>query len=179
MVQNDRSRAIELRKGAYDLHTHPLPSHFSRALDDLELVREADRAGMAGVMIKNHYEPTEARAALINRISGVSARAYGGIVLNWPAGGLNPYAAESALKMGAKIVWMPTRDSRNCLRYGKMEGDFFDRPGIAVLDCGGKLKPEVYEIFEVVKKYGAFLATGHLSPRESLLLCRGPAAGRR
>ena len=46
--------ALELMKGACDLHTHPQPSHFPRALDDFALVREADEYGMAGVMIKSH-----------------------------------------------------------------------------------------------------------------------------
>lgn len=164
--------AGELVRGAYDLHVHTNPSHFNRCLDDFEMMREAGDAGMAGVMLKSHYEPTASRAILANRYSGSSSRAYGGIVLNYPAGGLNLYAAESALKMGAAIVWMPTRDSENCLRHGNMEGDFFERAGITIFDPDGKLKKEVYEIMDVVKKYDACLATGHLSAGESVELCR-------
>ena len=37
-----REMARELIVGAYDLHTHTTPSAFPRALNDLELVREAD-----------------------------------------------------------------------------------------------------------------------------------------
>ncbi len=166
-------KAIALLEGAYDLHTHTIPSHVPRALDDMELLVEAAQYHMAGVLIKNHYEPTGARAALVNRLAKLPrTKAYGGVVLNHPVGGLNPYAAESALKMGASIVWMPTRDAENCLLSGDMPGDFFKRPGISVLDAKEKVLPVVYDIMDVVKKYGACLATGHVSTKESLLLCK-------
>ena len=178
MNQFTQETAVELLHGAYDLHIHPKPSHFPRLLDDFALVEQAAAAGMAGVMLKSHYEPTGARAAMVNlRLGHLGTTAYGGIVLNWPAGGLNPYAAESALKMGARFVWMPTRDAANSLAEGgNMPGDFFSRPGISILDERGKLLPAVYEIMEVVKKYGGVLATGHISPRESVLLCRAGRA---
>lgn len=165
-------RARRLMEGAYDLHTHTTPSAFSRALNDLDLVREAEAFGMAGVMIKAHYGCTSARAALVNLISGCRCQAYGGLALNWPTGGLNPYSVENALKTGGTIIWMPTRDSKNCLAYGDMPGDFFRRPGISILDGDGRLLPQVREIMDIVKRYGAWLATGHLSAEESLILCR-------
>ncbi len=164
--------ADRLLVGAYDLHVHTAPSVFRRALDGFQLVAEADAAGMAGVMLKSHYEPTALRASLINRYSHCKAKAYGALTLNCPVGGLNIFAVENALKAGAKIIWMPTRDSANSLHYGNMDGDFFDRKGISVLDESGKLKACVYDIMDAVKRYGAFLATGHLSPAESIVLCR-------
>jgi len=165
-------QARTLLKGAYDLHMHAAPSPFARALDDFELLREAGDAGMAGIVLKSHYEPTAARAELANRHSSSGAKAYGGLVLNWPVGGLNPYAVENALKRDAKIIWMPTRDAQNSLISGDMPGDFFKREGITILDGQGALKPEVLEILEIVKRWDAALATGHLSPEESVLLCR-------
>lgn len=158
--------------GAYDLHMHAAPSPFHRAADDFTLLEEAGRAGMAGILLKSHYESTVVRAELVTEHCASSARAYGGIVLNWPVGGLNPYAVENALKRGGKVVWMPTRDAANSLLSGNMPGDFFDRPGITILGDRGALKPVVMEILELVKKYGATLATGHISPAESVLLCR-------
>ncbi len=159
-------------EAAYDLHVHSMPSVFPRAMDGLELVRHADAAGMAGVMLKSHYEPTALRAAMINRYSGCRAQAYGALVLNWPVGGLNIYAVQNALRAGAKIIWMPTRDSKNSLAFGNMEGDFFNRPGISILNEEQKLLPVVYDIMDVIKEHDAALATGHLNPAESLLLCR-------
>lgn len=171
-MQDNHERAAKLLEGGYDLHVHSTPSHVKRVLDDFEVLQQADEAKMAGIMIKNHYESTAGRAALVNKRSGLSAKAYGGVVLNWPAGGINPYAAESALKLGARFVWLPTRDAANCLTYGNMTGDFFDRPGIQILDKNGGLLPAVYEVLEVVKKYGAVFATGHISPGESVVVCR-------
>jgi len=168
----DKSFMPELLLGAYDLHIHAAPSPFNRALDDMQLLSQAGQSGMSGILLKSHYEPTAARAELANLYAGSSAKAYGTIALNWPVGGLNPYAVHNALKRNAKIIFMPTRDAANSLLSGDMPGDFFRRPGIAILDDAGNLKTEVYEILDIVKHYGAALATGHLSPEESILLCR-------
>lgn len=163
--------AKKLCIGAYDLHMHPAPSPFRRAMNDVELLQAAGRAGMAGILLKSHYESTVARAELANRYANSPAIAYGAIALNWPVGGLNPYAVQNALKRGAKIVFMPTRDAHNSLSSGNMPGDFFTRPGISILSNEGTLRPEVYDIMDSVKEYGAVLATGHISPEESMILC--------
>jgi hypothetical protein len=175
MEERLRERVRELQKGTYDLHVHSAPSPFPRIQDGMEVIKSAERYGMAGVLLKSHYEPTATRAELINSYSNCKAKAYGGLVLNWPVGGLNPYAVANSIKNGAKIIWMPTRDSLNSLSFGNMSGDFFDRPGITILDEQGKLKPVVYEIMDLVKENDRFLATGHLSPKESLILCRASA----
>ena len=171
-MREDRTAAEELLRGAYDLHVHSLPSVFAREQDGMEIIREAGKAGMAGVLLKSHYEPTALRAELINRYSGSSAKAYGGLVLNWPVGGLNAYAVEEAARAGAKIIWMPTRDAANSLVFGNMEGGFVRRSGISVTDENGNLEDCVYDIMDIVKKADIFLATGHLSVKESILLCR-------
>lgn len=169
----EREKRIEaLMQGAYDLHMHAAPSPFQRILDDYGLLEEAGRAGMAGIMLKSHYESTTARAALVNAHCASCAEAYGGIVLNWPVGGLNPFAVENALKRGCRMVWMPTRDSGNSLCSGNMPGDFFDRAGITIMDETGSLKEEVTAILDIAGKYDVAVATGHLSPEESILLCR-------
>lgn len=165
-------KALKLIQGGYDVHVHPGPSHFPRNTDDFELVERADALGMAGVMLKSHYDPTGARARLANKYAGAkTTKAYGGVALNWPVGGLNPYAVESNFQMGGSVVWMPTRDTANCLEFGNMNGDFFDRPGIRAFDEQGKLKPEIYQILEVTKKYNGVLATGHLYLDEAIALC--------
>lgn len=165
-------QAKSLLKGAYDLHLHAAPSPFHRALDDFGLLQAAGKAEMAGIVLKSHYESTAARAELVNRHGGSSAQAYGSIALNWPVGGLNPYAVENALIRGAKIVWMPTRDAENSLCCGNMCGDCFDRPGITILDQQHGLKQEIFTIMDIIKRYNAALATGHLSPEESVILCQ-------
>ena len=161
----------EFVEGSYDLHVHSAPSHVKRTIDDIDLIKKASTYKMAGVLIKNHYEPTSGRSELINTHFNFFTKAYGGVVLNSTVGGINPYACESALKMGAKIVWLPTRDAENSLRYGNMKGDFFNREGISVVDDKSKLIKSFKEVVEVVKKYDATLATGHISLEESLKVC--------
>ena len=142
MSSLDQARA--LLQGSYDLHIHPIPSHVPRLLDDFEVLAQAEEAGMGGVLLKNHHEPTGARALPANRRGeGFRAKAYGAAVLNWPLGGLNPYAVHSALKMGAHVIFMPTRDAANCLFHGDMPGDFFQREGISLLDKQRNLGREI------------------------------------
>ena len=177
MTKLSKQAIDELMRSSYDLHMHAAPSPFNRLMDDFELLRAADAAGMAGILLKSHYESTIARAEIANKYAGTTAKAYGAVVLNQPVGGLNPYAAHNALKRGAKIIFMPTRDAANSLESGDMPGDFFKRPGITIAE-NGRLKPEVYDIMDAVKQYDAVLATGHIYTSESVLLCKeGRARG--
>ncbi|NMW84451.1 hypothetical protein HKO22_01670 [Peptoniphilus sp. AGMB00490] len=166
-----RDSIKEIIEDSFDLHVHSAPSHVKRSIDDIDLIKKASTYKMAGILIKNHYEPTSGRAELINEHFDFHTRAYGGVVLNTTVGGINPYACESAFKMGAKIVWLPTRDAKNSLMYGNMKGDFFEREGLSVIDNDGNLTSSFKEVVEVVKKYDATLATGHISLEESLKVC--------
>ncbi len=152
-----RIQALELMHGGYDLHVHAAPSHRQRLLDDFELAYELDRYKMAGAITKSHFDPTAGRAAIANLHSGAKARLYGAVTLNLPVGGLNPYAVESALELGAKMIWLPTVDVKR---------------GLYVVTPEGTLVPELYQIFDLVKKHGVFLATGHIKPEESMVVCQ-------
>ena len=164
-------QAEDLLRGSYDLHIHVSPSHSKRLIDDFELAHDAGKAGMGGVFIKNHYESTAARADIANRHSGSTTKLYGGVALNWPAGGNNMYAVHSCLSLGGKIVWMATRDAANSRTFDGMGGELYPCPGITAFDTEGKIKPEVVEVLETVRKYDAFIATGHLSPADSHAFC--------
>src|ERR1700682_3742859 len=50
--------------GVIDMHVHPAPDVFGRALTDFELATIARRKGMRGLVLKNHVVPTADRAAL-------------------------------------------------------------------------------------------------------------------
>lgn len=167
MTENVR----ELLAGAYDLHVHTSPSHFPRRLDDFELAQEMDKYGMAGAVIKVHYGATSTRAMIANSHSGRRAKLFGSLTLDWPVGGLNPYAVESELMMGAKIIWLPTFHSACHLQYKKRSFVLDNVPPLSILDESGKLLPVVYDIFEIVKAYGAVMGTGHLGAREAIIAC--------
>lgn len=171
MNSDSRFKALELIKGAYDLHVHTSPSHYERSLDDFELVEEATALGMSGVLIKSHFEPTSARAALVNHRMEGGAKLYGSITLNLSVGGINPYAVESAVRLGAKMVWMPTKDSQNHINQAGI-GDFRSREGLTVFNDDGSLKTCVYEVMEVAHQYNVCVSTGHLTPEESFSVCK-------
>lgn len=165
------SQAHSIMKGGFDLHIHALPSHFNRMWDDVEIAKQYDECEFGGYITKSHYDNTVGRALLGNMYSGAKTKLLGSVTLNWPVGGINPFAVESCFKLGGKIVWLPTRDSENCLKYGDMKGDFFKRDPV-IVSKDGKLVPAMYEVFEATKKYDGWLATGHISPEESLLVCK-------
>lgn len=172
MTRGIRERAAELLKGAYDLHTHSAPSLIPREVDDIQLLWEANDCGMAGVLIKSHFEPTQSRATLLNLCSGATAQAYGAVVLNQTVGGLNPYAVENAARTGAKVIWLPTMDALHAMSFGPTSFDKFERPGLTVFDEKGNLSKETLMILEVARAFDLPVATGHLGPKEIRSVCK-------
>jgi len=150
-------------EGAVDLHVHSAPDIDERRFNDIELAREAARAGMSAILIKSHQNSTVERAYLVSQWIP-EIRVLGGLVLNDTVGGLNPAAVRLAVKMGAKQVWMPTRSARNHRSYEGL-GD-----GISVLDEHGQLLPAVEEILQILAGSGCILGTGHLSQLETFTL---------
>ncbi len=99
--------------GVIDMHVHPAPDVFGRALTDIEMVTVARRKGMRGLVLKNHVVTTADRAATaMEAVPGIEV--WGGIVLNNSVGGVNPAAVEWMHRMSGgrgKVVWLPTFDS--------------------------------------------------------------------
>jgi len=150
-------------EGAVDLHVHSAPDIDVRRYNDLELAREAARAGMGAILIKSHQNSTVERAWIVSQcVPGI--RVFGGLVLNDTVGGLNPAAVDLAVKMGARQVWMPTRSARNHRRHENLPG------GISALDEAGRLIPAAEEILSILADSHCILGTGHLSPQESFAL---------
>lgn len=159
------NHAKHLLKGGYDMHVHPAPSHLERKMDDWEYAALLDQYGMAGAVIKKHFGATTDRAFLVNAHGGFQAKLYGSITLDWPVGGLNPYAVRSELMQGCKLVFLPTFHANSTKL--PPPGIFpIDGPPISVLDDKGEVRREVLEIMDCVKEFGAVLCTGHLPPNE-------------
>jgi hypothetical protein len=147
-------------------------------MDAVEAAEAAERAGMRGVAFKNHHTSTVERAYFVSR-EVERLEVYGGLVLNYAVGGLNPYAVDAALKMGAKMIWMPTVDALNHKRfYGELGGyggklgygrpRFYEEAGgITILDEEGRLDARVKEIIELAAEADAVIATSHLSVEEA------------
>lgn len=151
-------------QGIIDLHYHSGPDVKPRKLNDLELMEQGVALGARGVVIKTHFSPTAGRAALVNQIKKEKYpksefELFGSVALNRSMGGLNPYALETELKMGAKVVWLPTVDSEN--EFQKM-----GRSGGIRLVENGRAVPELMPIFELIRDYDACLQTGHVNAEE-------------
>jgi hypothetical protein len=157
-------RIDDFLSGAADLHVHSSPDVDPRRYDDLDLAREAARAGMSALLIKSHQNSTVERAILVSRVVP-SIRTFGGLVLNDTVGGLNPSAVQLALRLGAAQIWMPTRSARNHRRFFGESED-----GISIFGPDGRIVPAVDRILELLAASECMLGTGHLSPEESVAL---------
>lgn len=161
-------------RGVVDIHAHCDPDSVPRSIDAIDLAKLARDRGIRALVLKNHYEPTESIVYLVRKVvPGIEL--FGGIALNRTVGGVNPAAVErmAHVKGGwGRVVWMPTFDAENEVRYSKES-----RPFVPVSKDGMPL-PEVREVLALIAKNKLTLATGHSSPAEDLMLIReGRRAG--
>ena len=161
-----RQDAANPLAGVIDFHCHSGPDALPRSVTDLELARIARRAGLRGIVLKNHFTMTADRASLaMKEVDGIEV--FGGIALNRAVGGIN---AEAVRKMAqfegkrGKVVWLPTFDAENHVNVAKET-----RPFVAVVK-GGAPVPEMAEVFSVIAENDLVLATGHSSVDECLIL---------
>lgn len=172
--------------GIIDTHVHTAPDALPRRQDDYEMAQDADRAEYRAIVLKSHHTVTAARATMQQR-HVQDVQVFGGVVMNVHAtGGINPYAIEVALKLGAKVVWMPTITSSNQIRYGREVGikssnlkhlGTIEGDGLDVLDAEGRPTADLCKVFDLMAEAGATLATGHISAAESMVVI--PEARRR
>jgi uncharacterized protein DUF6282 len=155
-------------QGIVDVHVHTDPDSVPRKIDALDLAKLAQDAGMRALVLKNHWAPTVQLAYTVNRVvPGIEI--YGAISLDRAVGGVNPEAVRQAAAFAGKklrIVWMPTFDSENNVRFDRKNTPFVS------IARNGSLLPETMEVLSIVAKEKLVLATGHSSAEEDLLLVR-------
>lgn len=183
----------KLIEGAYDLHVHSAPDVLPRKMDDLEMAERCTNGPLAGYVIKKHWTQTGERAKLINKLYP-KCDAIGSITLNSSVGGINAPAVEMAARDNCKLVWFPTCDSEHEMAHQfngepnkklafwasiviEMKNAGIKVPTINILDEFGQLKPEVYDVLDVIARYDLILATGHISHEEAYKLV--PEAAKR
>jgi hypothetical protein len=171
--------------GAIDLHVHIGPDDSPRYYDSIDLAREASARHMKAIVIKDHLASTASKAVLSTKVSP-SAVIFGALALNETVGGLNPRSVVSAIRTGAKVIWMPTVDAFHCIKKAK-EGhwikEYVDKKefgypvkGIPLLTQNPeRLRSEAVEILEICKRHDVILSTGHVGPEECLALARKAA----
>jgi len=110
-------------------------------------------------------------------------KVFGGIVLNWCVGGLNPHAVDAAILMGAKIVWMGNMHAGtlskepfysqydwhnipedHILKTRQVKKYHIAPPINAIALDSGELIPEVHDIIDLIADAGdVILNTCHIS----------------
>lgn len=173
MTSGASEPAEKLLREAIDIHIHTGPDVFPRLLDDVEAAKQAKEAGMKAILIKNHVTVTSDRAKIASDMTGLPV--FGGLALNLSVGGINPQAVDMAVRMGARVIWMPTIHSAAYLKRSGHIPMFQKvlRPGlrgIEIIDSEGRLLPEIDEVLDLVAQSDVALATGHLSVAESMAL---------
>lgn len=178
----DKAAVVDrIMTGAIDAHAHTGPGLFGRVGTSIDIARQAAAYGMRAIVLKNHQGITSDRATLVDKVVP-DISVYGGVVLNQYVGGINPYAVEAAIRLGAKIVWMPTQWAQHHIDvYGATEYTHMKQTssvvklpvkGISILDDKGQLTTETKQVLEIIEQADIAVATSHLSKDEIRLLVR-------
>jgi len=156
-------------EGVSDIHIHSTGGR----IDVFALARQATRAGMKAIVLKNQYFPTTEAARLANEMITEWAnrqeaalkpvKVYAGIVLNNFVGGLNPEAVRIALTFGAKKVWFPTYSSAaHVVRNTGIDKErAIKQKDLSYVLEEDHLIPSATEIIHLLSEYDAALSVGH------------------
>ncbi len=150
--------------GIIDMHIHSAPDIRQRKLDDLQLMEAAVERGVRAIVIKSHMVPTADRATLVNKIRqekypNSDFQMFGSLVMNLAVGGINPWAVEASIKLGAKEIFLPTMTAENhCKKENKEHY-------VSVVKDRKIVEP-LKDVFNLVRDYDVALGTGHISPSE-------------
>jgi hypothetical protein len=154
-------------EGAIDLHAHYGPDAYPRQWDAFEIAKLAQERGLRGIVLKNHFTETAGLAYLVRKYGAQGIEVFGAVTLDTPIGGVNPQAVRYMVDVTGgygRIVWMPTHDSEHEVVYNKD-----DRRSVAV-SRDGKLLPDVLEVLDLIAEHELTLATGHVTPEETIMI---------
>lgn len=158
--------------GAVDLHIHTSPDIFPRRVTAVTAAQDAQRAGMAAIVVKSHSTDTAARAEMAR--DAVDFPVFGGVVLNNSVGGLNPHAVRETIKQGGRIVSMPTLSAAYFIRHSRSVPMLAasipsGTRGIRVVH-GDRLTSDADRVLDMVADSDLVLSSGHISPEETGIL---------
>lgn len=184
----DVSPAKEWFQGLIDLHCYARPCVFERGFSIPQLAKQYCDVGYRAMLVKSHFD-CNCDAVEIAREMVTGIEIYGGVVLNWSVGGLNPHAVDAAILLGAKEVWMgnmhagtlSTEPFRTNYGYELSAPDspwvtrttksWMIAPPINVIDLKtGELLPVVYDVLGLIAEADIILGSCHISKRECFAL---------
>ena len=173
------AEVAELLVGAIDLHCHSGPAAMPRILDHHEELLDAADAKFRAVLYKDHFYAGMAHAILLEKLfPETNVKLFSGIVLNNASGGINPHAVDHAIKLGARIVWMPTLSAANHIEamakgnstFPKTSQKMLDPIPLSALDANGKLTDDTKKVIDLIAEADIILAGGHLPASELHIL---------
>ena len=169
----DMSRVWGLLEGAVDTHIHSGPcANCTRSFDELEMAIQACKVGMKAVVFKCGSMPSTRSASIVQKVANQWADeqgkertdVFGGVVLNYCVGGLNPEAVFCSYRMGGKFVWLPNKDASFHRKIMGLPG------GIEVLDERDRIVPPLKEILKMIAEGDMVLSLGHQSTKERFII---------
>jgi Family of unknown function (DUF6282) len=178
-AQSRAAQVKELLAGAIDLHCHSGPAAMPRILDHHDQLLDAAAAGFKAVVYKDHYYPGMAHAIILEKIfKDTGVRLFSGMVLNNSMGGWNPHAVDHTIKLGGKIIWLPTVSAANHIAYVNSGKSTFPKTAkpmlepipLSALDERGQILDVVKQILDLIAEGDIILAGGHLPVAEQHLV---------
>lgn len=167
-------------EGGVDMHSHVGPSKFDRRVNGYEYARQCAVAGFDAIVMKEHYLPTVYAVEYIDRLleaEGIDIKVVGSLVLNYCNGGFNPFAVQTAIDYGSKVIWAPTIDAKNhgektsgvgtFLGVEEIPEEYRSVAGLTATDEVGELTDDVRLCIEKIVDANVVLAIGHLSYEET------------
>ncbi len=169
----------ELLVGAIDLHCHSGPAAMPRILDHHEELMDAAAAKFRAVLYKDHFYGGMAHAILLEKLfPETGVKLYSGLVLNNASGGINPHAVDHTIKLGGKIIWMPTLSAAQHIKamsagnstFPKTAKKMLDPIPLSALDANGRLTDDTLKVIDLIAEGDVILAGGHLPASELHIL---------
>lgn len=171
------AEVAELLVGAVDLHCHSGPAAMPRTLDHHEALLDCAEAKFRALLYKDHFYLGVAHAVMLEKLfPQLGVRLFSGIALNNASGGINPHAVDHAVKLGARIVWMPTLSAANHLDQAMGQGKSFPKTAQKMLDAiplratdaNGQLTDATKQVLDLIAEADVILAGGHLDAAEMI-----------
>jgi hypothetical protein len=170
----------QLLEGAVDLHCHSGPAAMPRILDHHEAMLDAAAAKFRALVYKDHFYLGSSHARILEKLfPETDLKLYSGLVLNNASGGFNPHAVDHCIKMGGKIVWLPTLSAANHIKvlasgavktFPSTAKKMLDPDPLTALDSKGQVIDPLKHILDLIAADNIILAGGHLAAHELLVV---------
>lgn len=174
------AKIADLLVGAVDLHCHSGPAAMPRILDHHDALMDCAAARFRALLYKDHFYLGTAHAIMLEKlVPDTGVRLFSGLALNNASGGFNPHAVDHAIKLGGRIVWMPTLSAKNHIEvlaagtvktFPKTAKKMLDPIPLTPLGADGRLTDDVKLILDLIAADDIILAGGHLATPELFMV---------